>query len=252
MSFEFCNNNALIIIPARSGSKRVKGKNIKLLNKKPLISYSIEQCLKIKNIEILVSTNDKKTINICEQYNLKVPFERPDYLCQDNSSSRSVIIHALSIYFKKYKKLPYIVGLKPPTNPFIKASTMEKMIKKLELSNTNINSCVSISEAKTHPFRVVNLNKEDNIKNGVISINNCTINDIERSQDWPEVWEGSPALRLTKVSYFENEIKNEIFNNNGKTYDPNNSLGFKISKIEGFDIDDEFDFKMAEAVSSIK
>ena len=81
---------------------------------------------------------------------------------------------------------------------------------------------------------------------------NCTINDIERSQDWPEVWEGSPALRLTKVSYFENEIKNEILNNNGKTYDPNNSLGFKISKIEGFDIDDEFDFRMAEAVSSIK
>ena len=162
-----------------------------------------------------------------------------------------MIIHALSIYFKKYKKLPYIVGLKPPTNPFVKASTMEKMIKKLELSNANINSCVSISEAKTHPFRVVNLNKEDNIKNGVISINNCTINDIERSQDWPSLGR-KPSLKAYKSSYFENEIRNEIFNNNGKTCDPNNSLGFKISKIEGFDIDDEFDFKMAEAVSSIK
>tara|TARA_B100000989_G_scaffold296806_1_gene280851 strand:+ start:668 stop:1426 length:759 start_codon:yes stop_codon:yes gene_type:complete len=252
MSFEFCNDNSLIIIPARSGSKRVRGKNIKLLNKKPLINYSIEQCLKLKNVEILVSTNDEKIFEICEQYNLKVPFERPDYLCQDNSSSRSVIIHALSFYFKKYKKLPYIVGLKPPTNPFIKASTIEKMIKKLELSNENINSCVSISEAKTHPFRVVNLNREDYIKNGVISIDNRTINDIERSQDWPEAWEGSPALRLSKVKYFYKEIKNEIFNNNGKTYDPNNSLGFKISKIEAFDIDDEFDFKFAEAVSSIK
>ncbi len=251
MSFDFSKNNILIIIPARSGSKRVKGKNIKLLNKKPLISYSIEQCLKMKNIEILVSTNDEETLDICKQYNLNVPFERPDYLCQDNSSSRSVIIHALSIYLKIYKKLPYIVGLKPPTNPFIKASTMEKMIKKLKFSDGNINSCVAISEAKTHPFRVVNLNVGDNIKNGVISINNSTINDIERSQDWPEVWEGSPALRLTKVKYFENEIKNEIFDNNGKTYDPNNCLGFKISKIEGFDIDDEFDFKMAEAVSSI-
>ena len=38
------------------------------------------------------------------------------------------------------------------------------MIKKLELSNENINSCVSISEAKTHPFRVVNLNNKDKIK----------------------------------------------------------------------------------------
>ena len=220
MSFEFYNNNTLIIIPARSGSKRVKGKNIKVLNKKPLISYSIEQCLKIKNIEILVSTNDKNIFEICKEYNLNVPFERPDYLCQDNSSSRSIIIHALSFYFKKYKKLPYIVGLKPPTNPFIKASTMVKMIKKLELSNENINSCVSISEAKTHPFRVVNLNNKDKIKNGVISINNSTINDIERSQDWPEAWEGSPALRLTKVKYFHKEIKDEIFNKMEKHMTP--------------------------------
>ena len=99
MSFEFYNNNSLIIIPARSGSKRVKGKNIKVLNKKPLISYSIEQCLKIKNIEILVSTNDKNIFEICKEYNLNVPFERPDHLCQDNSSSLSVIMHAFSFYF---------------------------------------------------------------------------------------------------------------------------------------------------------
>ena len=82
---------------------------------------------------------------------------------------------------------------------------MVKMIKKLELSNENINSCVDF-EAKTHPFRVVNLNNKDKIKNGVISINNSTINDIERSQDWPEAWEGSPAFELTKVK-FSKEIK---------------------------------------------
>ena len=126
-----------------------------------MISYSIEQCLKIKNIEILVSTNDKNIFEICKEYNLNVPFEKTCIYVKI-TLIRSIIIHALSLYFKNIKTT-YIVGLKPPTNPFIKASTMVKMIKKLELSNENINF-VWISEAKTHPFRVVNLNNKDKIK----------------------------------------------------------------------------------------
>ena len=245
----FYKKKILAIIPARKGSKRVLKKNVKHLNNKPLVEYSLEQCKKIKNVEILVSTNDQNIVDICKKNNLEVPFLRPHHLCNDNSSSRSIIIHALNYYLKKYKTLPDIVGLKPPTNPFIKHNSVELMIEKLSLSGNEINSCVSISETKTHPFRIVNLKKNHIIKNGIIKIQNQTINDIERSQDWPKTWEGSPALRITKSKYFLDEIQNKDFKKNGKTYDPNKSLGHIISKIEAFDIDDEFDFTLAEAVA---
>ena len=249
MSSSVNDKSCLIIIPARKGSKRVLKKNVKHLNNKPLIEYSLEQCKKIKNVEILVSTNDQNIVDICKKNNLEVPFLRPNHLCNDNSSSRSIIIHALNYYLKKYKTLPDIVGLKPPTNPFIKHNSMELMIEKLSLSGNEINSCVSISETKTHPFRIVNLKKNHIIKNGIIKIQNQTINDIERSQDWPKTWEGSPALRITKSKFFLKEIQNKDLKKNGKTYDPNKSLGHIISKIEAFDIDDEFDFILAEAVA---
>ena len=252
MLFDFKNCHTLIIIPARGGSKRVVGKNLRFLNRKPLLVNSIEQCLKIKNSKTIVSTDDKKIAEIANQNGAETPFFRPKEFSHDNSSSRSVIIHALSFYYKKYKKFPNMVALKPPTNPFIQSCSMENMIEKLVSSDSIINSCVSISESNTHPFRIVNVDSKSLIKNGVFKINNKTINDIERSQDWPKTWEGSPAFRLTKSKYFENEVKTGNLLFSGKTYDHNNSLGYKISKLEAYDIDDEFDLTIAQSIANIK
>ena len=108
--------------------------------------------------------------------------------------------------------------------------------------------CIDIRD-KNASFQNCKFKKNHIIKNGIIKIQNQTINDIERSQDWPKTWEGSPALRITKSKYFFDEIQNKDFKKNGKTYDPNKSLGHIISKIEAFDIDDEFDFTIAEAVA---
>ena len=69
MSSSFNDKSCLIIIPARKGSKRVLKKNVKHLNNKPLIEYSLEQCKKIKNVEILVSTNDQNILDICKKNN---------------------------------------------------------------------------------------------------------------------------------------------------------------------------------------
>ena len=71
------------------------------------------------------------------------------------------------------------------------------------------------------------------------------INDIERSQDWPKSFEGSPAFRLSKTKYFHDEIISQNYFNKGKTYDAKNSLGYQISKIEAFDIDNEVDLTLA-------
>ncbi len=75
---------ALVIIPARSGSRGIPGKNIKLLGDKPLIQYSIDAALKVFNKEdILVSTDSKEIKVIAENCGLNVPFLRPDELATD-------------------------------------------------------------------------------------------------------------------------------------------------------------------------
>ena len=90
------NKTFLAIIPARSGSKGVKDKNIKEINRKPLMAYTIEAC-KNSGIfdEILVSTDSVRYARIAEGFGASVPFLRPEKLASDQASSNDVILHAL-------------------------------------------------------------------------------------------------------------------------------------------------------------
>ena len=89
--------NLLIIIPARSGSKGIKNKNIKKLKSKPLIYYSIRIAKKIKekNKIIFCSTDSIKIKNIVEKCNIKVPFLRPKNISKDLSTDITFVNHAL-------------------------------------------------------------------------------------------------------------------------------------------------------------
>ena len=111
MLFDFNKKNTLIIIPARGGSKRVRNKNLRKLLNKELLVYSIEQCKKIKSAITIVSTDSHEIRELAESHNIFVPFLRPNYLSKDCSSSRSVIIHALHYFYKKYK-LDLVSGYK--------------------------------------------------------------------------------------------------------------------------------------------
>jgi len=115
------------IIPARSGSKRLEGKNKKLLLGKPLIDYTIEEALKCDFIdEIIVSTNDKDIINICVPYieryydRFKI-IERPEELCQDDTPMWKVIAQVCA---GNYPDDTTIILLQP-TSPLRVAENIE-------------------------------------------------------------------------------------------------------------------------------
>ena len=91
------------IIPARSGSKGVKNKNIKLLKNKPLIFWTIKTALKSKLTKVIVSTDSLKIKKISEKYGANVPFLRPTNISKDNSKSIDVIKHAIKFYEKENK-----------------------------------------------------------------------------------------------------------------------------------------------------
>lgn len=88
--------NAIAIIPARGGSKRIPKKNIKDFFAKPLIAYSIEVALKSELFDkVIVSTDDKEIAKVAREYGAEVPFIRPTKLSDDFTGTGAVVNHAL-------------------------------------------------------------------------------------------------------------------------------------------------------------
>lgn len=107
----------LYLIPARGGSKGIPHKNIKLLNGKPLIQYSIEVARELTDdADICLSTDDPQIKAVAEGLGLRVPFLRPDYLASDTAGTSDVIVHALNFYANQGKIYDVVVLLQP-TSP---------------------------------------------------------------------------------------------------------------------------------------
>lgn len=241
----------LILIPARGGSTRVPNKNLRQLCGKPLLGHVIDAAIGANCGRVIVSTNSEEIAAAARQFNAEVPFLRPSNLATATSSSLSTIVHALATLGAKGDILPEILAFCPPTNPMIRPETIRGMFEILR-SKPAFNSVVTITKPRTHPFRIIRQMESGQIINGVIEIDGTTVNDIERSQDWPAVWEGSPACRMTRTRYFGDLIDrtDNPLPLTGKTYDVTNCLGYEIPPEEAFDIDDEMDLVTAEGLLS--
>ena len=138
---------ALYLIPARGGSKGIPHKNIKLLNGKPLIQYSIEVARKLADdVDICLSTDDPQIKAVAEGLGLRVPFLRPDYLASDTAGTSDVIVHALDYYAQQGKTYDVVVLLQP-TSPLRTVQNVKDCLAMYnpdyEMVTTVKESCVS-------------------------------------------------------------------------------------------------------------
>lgn len=125
------NHRAIAIIPARGGSKRIPGKNIKEFCGKPIIAWSIEAAKKSNLFDhIVVSTDDIEIAEVAKSYGAEVPFTRPDELSDDYTTTRSVINHAIGIAEELYGRTEYICCIYG-TAPFISAEDINTGLDKL-------------------------------------------------------------------------------------------------------------------------
>ncbi len=177
--------NTLIIIPARGGSKGLPGKNIKPLNGKPLIHYTIEAALEVSSKEnICVSTDDAEIIRVAEQTGLKVPFVRPADLSTDTAGTWKVVRHAIDWYKKQGKNYNTIILLQP-TSPF---RTGKHIKEAYELMSENTDMVVSVTETKSNPY--FTLFEED--ENGFIHQSKKA--NFTRRQECPKIYELNGVL----------------------------------------------------------
>ena len=109
--------NILCIIPARSGSKSVPNKNIRLYKKKPLLAHAIDVAKQRKyRMRIVVSTDRQEYANIAIQYGAEAPFLRPLEISGDKSTSYDCVAHCVQ-YLEHNGYAPDIVVLLQPTSP---------------------------------------------------------------------------------------------------------------------------------------
>ena len=144
-----------IFIPARSGSKSIKNKNIKLIKKKPLLAHSIEIAKKIKIAKkIIFSSDSEKYFKIAKKYfNKNCEFhKRNKKISHDLTSDSEVFRSFLEQKLKKKEKIPeYLIHLRP-TTPLRKILIIKKAIKKF-LSKKNYTSLRSVSEMPNPSFK---------------------------------------------------------------------------------------------------
>lgn len=220
--------NSLFLIPARGGSKGIPHKNIKLLNGKPLIYYTIDiaRALTTDN-NICVSTDDEEIINIVEDYGLNVPFKRPEYLASDTAGTYEVIMHAISFYENKGIHYDTIILLQP-TSPFRKVSDVINCINKY---TPEYEMVVTVKQASSNPY----YDCYEANESGYLEPSKGDGN-YHRRQDAPKVYEYNGAVYIMNV----NTLKKS-------NYSFFTKIGFSVmDDISSLDLDTMLDWKFAE------
>jgi CMP-N,N'-diacetyllegionaminic acid synthase len=219
----------LAVIPARGGSKRLPGKNTKLLGKKPLIQWSIETVLGIPEIcEVLVSTDSLEIAEIARNAGANVPWLRPDHLATDEASSVEVAMHALDWYESQIQPVDGLLLIQP-TSPFRTKTTIEHSLDRFEKNgNTPV---ISVSRSSEHPMW--SLKEEGSFLVPFMENHGLT----SRSQDLPTTYFVNGLIYLISPS----DIRNRASFFQGK-FTPIIVESVK----ESLDIDTEWDFKLAQ------
>ena len=142
------------LIPARSGSERLKNKNIKNLNNKPLLYYAINSAIKSKLFdEIIVSTDSNKYKLIAEKYGAAVPFLRPKKFAKSTSMDFEWINFTINKLKKKGLEFDFFFILRP-TNPFRNHRTILRAWNQFKPHINNYECLRAIEKCKQHPYKM--------------------------------------------------------------------------------------------------
>jgi len=224
--------NFLITICARGGSKGIPGKNIKLLNNRSLIEYSLEHALKFKkdqtSTDIYLSTDSsdiKKTVTNYSS-DIVTSYERPQQLATDSAGKIGTIQDLLSYAEKKEKKkYDYILDL-DVTSPLRNLEDLQKALLIIE-ENPEALNLFSVNHALKNPY----FNMVEKQENGFYA--QCKKGEFLSRQDAPNVYE------LNASFYFYNR---RFFTEGYPTAITDRSLIYKMPHI-CFDLDHPIDFE---------
>lgn len=229
----------LCLIPARSGSKGIPDKNIKILDGKPLMAHSIYQAEKSRfrdHMRIIVTTDSKKYATIAQAYGAECPFLRPSSISQDLSTDLEFMKHAVQWLSENENYNPDIILQLRPTQPRRKVedidNCLEKFIENLE-DYDSLRTVVEFDKSPYKMYRIINDNDLVPLFNSVDSIKNEPFNQCR--QFLPKTYLHNGYIDILKTSLLEtNKISGDRI------------LPYVMEKSDTIDIDNDDDWKKAE------
>lgn len=216
---------------ARGGSKGLPGKNVKPLNGKPLLQYAIDTARACPSISrIFVSTEDAEIAALANQDGVEV-IRRPSELAQDHSPEWLAWQHAVKQVQEKYGEFEHFVSL-PATSPLRSVADVEASLQQLKKSAADI--CIGITPASRSPY----FNMVKKTEQELITLVCPPTTVLTRRQDAPEVFDITTVLYTTTPSYILH----------GSSVMAGKVTSVLIPKERAVDIDDIYDFYMAESL----
>ena len=218
---------AIVIIPARGGSRGVPRKNLKYLNGKPLISYVINACKKARNVaDIYVTTDNKEIAKLAKSFGAKI-IDRPKIISTDEIQLEPAINHAVLKIEEKGISFELIATVQL-TSPLLSSESIDNAIELL-LKNPNADSVITVVNDPHLGWQ---------------KINNKIIPKYKERlcRQWlPDDYRETGGITCTRRKFITetNRLGSEI-------------LIYELSKKESLDINDIFDWKMAESILNFK
>ena len=193
--------NLLAVIPARGGSKGIKRKNVRMLNRKPLVFYTIDVAKNCNFIsDVVVSTDDEEISKLSLEFGAQVPFIRPASLATDETPSYDVVKHGL-LEMESRKNIRYdAVMMLQPTCPLRTVEDLDNSIRIFQ--STRADSVVSVVQlSDKHPFRMKRL-----VGDRLINYIDQGFEDMRPRQSLPKVYIRNGAIYVsTRRSFLSSE-----------------------------------------------
>jgi N-acylneuraminate cytidylyltransferase len=223
----------LAVIPARGGSKRLPGKNVRSFLGVPLIAWSIRFAKALGRFDrIVVSTDSEEIAAVSRSEGVDVPYLRPAPLASDTATSADVAIDVLTRERRAQGDFD-LVALVQPTSPVREPSRWHDAFARME--NPGCDAVIGVAPASPHPFHVFQQDADGKLR---------PFGDSEglrlRSQDLPPAVHVAGSMYLVRCSVLEVQ----------RTFFPPRTVGVLCDQpCEAIDIDTEADWIAAEALA---
>jgi pseudaminic acid cytidylyltransferase len=221
--------NIVALIPARAGSKRIPGKNIKPFAGRPLIAYSVEAAEASGLFSrIIVSTDSPEIAEVAQSHGAQVPFLRPPRLADDVTPTADVVLHALN-WLKQNESLPEYICCIYATAPFLQADYLKKGFERLCRDN-DATTAFSVASFAYPIFRALDVDDKGRVKMFWPEHRDT------RSNDLPEAYHDAGQFYWVHTQRFLKE----------KTLLSKGAVSVKLPRYLVQDIDTPEDWKTAE------
>ena len=223
------------LIPARHGSKRLPGKNVRVLNGHPAIAYTIAPALESGVFEsVIVSTDSEETGEIARHYGAEVPFLRPEALATSTSPDIEWIAFTLERLPEQYD----LFAIVRATNPFRGPDVVRRGLQQL-LATPEADSIRAVELVKQHPGKMWQLADDGRTMQPLLDQSHLDVAwHAGQYQALPSVYHQNSALEIAWT-----RVVTDTGTREGRVLAP-----FLTEGLEGFNVDDEADWARAEAL----